>query len=315
MNATSVYINEKLKDINGNIINPATQDGLDMIVQAIDWFSLTDSPLIQGENWELFTRDMWLERVLWTQSLLSKWNLKTTVVNENDSINFAFAWLWTERRVAVSNYSTCVIQLSWTWVWTVWFEVTSNGADFLWVSWVNLLTNSIAQASTGNWIFKFNVSWLKYLRLRMAAYTSWTVFANFSLSSWEQQQPLSQRATTFELNTFDTNLQSLPTAIGTTQMYQTGMEIESVRIIEPTINPTQPTAYAAPKFANYPQKFRRLRVEAAWNQRLPFAQEINTNRLIVSTPEVYRILEEVLLALSDIRDILKNSNNLDSPSR
>lgn len=95
-------------------------------------------------------------------------------------------------------------------------------------------------------------------------------------------------------------------------MYQTGFELESVRKLAPTVNPTQPTAYVEPKFANYPQRFRRLRVEAGGSERLPFAQEPDTNRMVVATPDLYRIQEEQLLVLMDIRNLLKLSLGVDT---
>jgi len=304
MNEQGIYISEKVKDSNGIVINPATSENQNNIVSAIENISITDSPLIQWSDWELLTRDVWIDKLFGSNPIVKNWNVKTSVINDSNVVNVRLAWLWTERKVSILDYSTCAIQLSWVWAGTIVFEANSNWWDFVSLAGINITTNSLVTSITGNGIFKFNVSWLNQIRVRCSAYTSWTILVNFTMSSWEQQQPLSQRATTFELNTFDTNLASL---------HQTWFELESVRQFAPTVNPTQPTSYAEPKFANYPQKFRRLRVEAGGSERLPFAQETNTNRLLVATPELYRIQEEQLAVLIDIRNLLKTSNNVDVP--
>lgn len=233
-----IYQSEKIKNSEWNVVNPSTEEKQDSIISAIDNISFTDSPLLQWENWELFTRDILLEGLFWSNPITKNWNVKSIVVNDSNIVNKKLTWLWMEQRVLIQDYSTCAIQLSWTWAWTIVFEASSNGWDFVSLAWVNITTNSLVTSITTNGIFKFNVSWLQTIRVRCSAYTSWIVLVNFTMSSWEQQQPLSQRATTFELNTFDTNLASLPTAIGTTQMYQTGFELEWIRVVEPTIAPT-----------------------------------------------------------------------------
>jgi len=309
MNKTSVYISDKVKNASNVTINPSTEEKQDDINNSIKNISITDIPLIQWENWELFTRDISLEEVFWSNQIVKDWNLKSVVINDSNIVNTKISWLWDERRTKIVDYSTCVIQLSGIWVGTIVFEVTSNGWDYGWLLWVNVTTNSAVNSTTSNGIFKFNVSGLQSIRVRFSAFTSWVALINFTMSSGEQQQPLSQRATTFELNTFDTNLASLPTAIWTTQMYQTGFELEWIRVVEPTIAPTQPTTYAQKRFANYPQKFRRLRVESGWSERLPFAQEPNTNKLIVTNTEERQLLESILIELKNIRSVLLNDGS------
>lgn len=98
----------------------------------------------------------------------------------------------------------------------------------------------------------------------------------------------------------DTNLPF----IAPSQMYETGMELESIRQFDPTVNPTQPATYAQPKFANFLQKFRRLRTQIAGSEMLPFSQEKNTNRMLVSQPEEIRLLEAILVELLNIRSVL-----------
>lgn len=308
MNKSSVYISEKVKNSNNETINPATEEKQDKIIDSVNKW-ITETPIIQWSNWEILTRDIWIDSLFGSNPIVKNGNVKTVVINDSNVVDYSLAWLWMERKVSILDYSTCAIQLSWVWAWTIVFEANSNGWSFISLAGINITTNSLVTSITTNGIFKFNVSGLKEIRVRCSAYTSWTVLVNFTMSSWEQQQPLSQRATTFELNTFDTNLQSLPTAIGTTQMYQTGFELESVRQFAPTIAPTQPTAYVENKFAKYPQNFRRLRVETGGSERLPFAQEPYTNRQIVTNPEERQLLESILVELKNIRSVLLNDGS------
>lgn len=305
MNEKGIYISEKVKNANNETINPATEEKQDKIIDSINKW-ITETPIVQWTDWEILTRDVWIDKLFGSNPIVKNGNVKTSVINDSNVVNVRLAWLWMERKVSILDYSTCAIQLSWVWAGTIVFEANSNWWDFVSLAGINITTNSLVTSITGNGIFKFNVSGLNQIRVRCSAYTSWTVLVNFTMSSWEQQQPLSQRATTFELNTFDTNLQS---AIGTTQMYQTGFELESVRQFAPTIAPTQPTAYVDNKFAKYPQNFRRLRVETGGSERLPFAQEPYTNRQIVTDPDNRRILESILVELKNIRSVLLNDGS------
>lgn len=314
MNAEQVYISEKVRNSSNTVINPATEENQEAILEAVDNISLTTSPLVQWDDGELWTKDIGLEKVFWSQQLVDEGRVQTKMVSGDIKNNKKVAWLNSEVRALTQWFTTCNIQLSGTWVGTATFEITSNWWDFIAVAWVNAATNTLAYSATVNGIYRFNVSGLNAIRVRLSAYTSGTALVNFSLSSWSQIQPFAQNAAwavtisgAVTEAILDTNLPF----IAPSQMYETWFELESLRKIDPTVNPTQPTTYAQPKFANYPQRFRRLRVEIGGSERLPLAQETNTNRLVVATPELYRIMEEQLFVLSDIRDLLKIGNNVE----
>lgn len=310
MDSTWIYISEQVRNTSNDVINPSTIESQNSIIDAIE--NITDTPLVKWDDWEIFTRDIWLDKVFGNNPLTNNWQLKSVVTNASQVTNNKITWLNSERWVPTNDYSTCSIQISWTWVGTISYECSSNWWNFVSLAGINITTNSLVTSVTANSIVKFNVSWLQLIRVRMSAFTSWVALVNFTLSSWEQQQPLSQRATTFELNTYDTNLATLPTAIGTTQMYQTWFELEGIRQSIPTVNPTQPTTYADPKFANYPQKFRRLRVESGGSERLPFAQEPHTNIQLVKDKDQISILEQILINLIEMNLSLKIMNGVDT---
>lgn len=319
MQSTSTYISEQVRDSDNNLINPATEEGLNAIIDAVDSISLTELPLRQWDEGELITRDIGLDRVLWSDRIVDEWALKTKMISGDVQwITKKLTWLNGESKIFTKGFSTLSVQISGTWVGTIVFEATSDVGNFVSIAGLVALSNTLAYNTTVNGIYRFNVAGLHSIKIRMSAYTSGVATVNFNLSANTLWQSFAQSAAgAMTINgavteaILDTNLPF----IAPSQMYQTGMELEWVRVVEPTVAPAQPATYAAPKFAQYPQKFRRLRVEVGWSERLPLAQEPNTNRLVVATPEVYRILEEISLALYDIRDILKISNGVDTSQR
>lgn len=289
-------LNGKVLTLDYDTTSMSDTDELQIIIHA--------SVLIL-ENWETATRDINLEEVLWSQPVNEDWKIRTKSSNQDVSWNTQrVIWTNSEAKIFTNWFTTCNIQLSWTWAWTQTFEITSDWWNFVAIAWVNAASNTLAYTTTWNWIFRFNVTWLNAIRVRFSTYTSWAAIVNFSLSSWPQWQPLSQNAT-WVLNTTDQNIGF----IAPSQMYETWFELETQRVLEPTINPTQPTSYAAPKFANFIQKFRRLRTQIAGSEMLPFSQEKNTNRMLVSQPEEIRLLEWILVELLNIRSVLMNDSN------
>lgn len=47
MNAEQVYISEKVRNSSNTVINPATEESQEAILEAVDNISLTTSPLVQ----------------------------------------------------------------------------------------------------------------------------------------------------------------------------------------------------------------------------------------------------------------------------
>jgi hypothetical protein len=54
-------------------------------------------------------------------------------------------------------------------------------------------------------------------------------------------------------------------------------------------------------------------VQSGGDQNLPFAQEITTNRLLVSYPEEYSMLEQILIQLKVLNNMYQNVNNCSQP--
>jgi hypothetical protein len=306
-----------LRDALGNTINPATKEWQDILSEWIDRLVNEGTPIIgaswqpflQWDNGEIGTYDTNLSQVLGSSSLVEDQKLRTKSSNfDLQNQNFKITGLNSEAKVLTNGFSTCNVQISWTWVGTLTFEITSNWWDFIAIAGISAATNTVAYSTTGNGIFRFNITGLHSVKVRFSAFTSGTPFINFNLSAGWQWQPFAQNAagaiTTTEA-VIDTNLPF----IAPSQMYETGFELEWWRIVEPTIAPTQPATYAQNKFAQYPQKFRRLRVEIWWSQKVPFAQEANTNKMIVTEPELRAVLELMYIELQNIRNVLLGNND------
>jgi len=228
-----------------------------------------------------------------------------------------------EFSVNCEGYQTAAIQLSSTWAGTVTFEVNVNGGDYLPINGFAINSPTAVSGSTTNGIYRFSVSALTRIRARFSAYTSGACTVAIVLSAGEavvstgnvqrvqgsQGQDISQRATTFESNTFDTNLSNV---LGNTALWRngfTGLEFA----VAPTINPAQPATYPSNQFAQYPQIFPRLRVESAGSQKLPFAQEANTNQMLVSNPSAVTLLEQILIQLTLLNNNYAALNNMPLP--
>jgi hypothetical protein len=271
---------------------------------------------------EQYTYDTNLAQVLGSIGLNDGFgNLKTKGIFTTDRSSGILAIAQEEFGADCSNYQTGVIQLSGVWSGTISFEAQADGGNWVAINGMAINGTSIITSSTTTGIYRFNVAGLKRIRARCSAYSSGTVFVTIALGSGQsvvnitspvsgsQTQPLSQKSSSYELNTYDTNLAA---TLGTTALWRTGFTTIDP-IVAPTVNPAQLASYADNKFANYPQLYPRLRVEAGGSQKLPLAQEVNTNRMLVSYPELYSVLEQILISLQVLNQNYASVNNTPNP--
>jgi len=254
---------------------------------------------------ELFTYDTNLEAVLGTQSLTDGDKLKTRAMAIDTYVRGRIGLLDERIEIDTKGFSTGIVQISGTFAGTISFEATTDGGNFVSIAGMIAGGGAMATSTTGVGLFRFNTAGLVRLRARFTAFTSGTALITLAATSesglvsimgpvtGSQSQPLSQRATSYENNTYDTNLANV---LGAAALWRTGFTaVENV--VAPTVNPTRPTTYAHPSFANYPQVFPRVRVEVAGDQKIPIAQDPQTKRLFVAQPEMYAMLEQVLIQL------------------
>jgi len=212
-----------------------------------------------------------------------------------------------EFSVDCTGYQTAAIQLSGTWTGTVSFDANTDGGNWQAIDGIPISGTSASSGSTGNGIFRFNVAGITRIHARFSTPTSGTVIVSIALSAGQgvvtanknrvqgsQGQDLVQRASSYELNTWDNNL---ATVLGNVALWRPGFTAVDP-IVAPTINPTQPTTYASNQFAQTPQIFPRLRVEIGGSTKLPFAQEQNTNAMLTANPVAVSLLEQILIQLT-----------------
>jgi len=213
-----------------------------------------------------------------------------------------------EVRIDCDGMNTVGIQLSGVWTGTVTFEGSINGADFLPLAGVSIgAATNAGSSSTGNSVFIFNCAGLAYVRCRCSIYTSGWAWVSMLADAGKPVNPAWQT----QQSVTDSNIAS---SIGSTALY-TPAHIElGQQIVAPAVNPTQPTSYAPANFSRYPQRYRRLRVQIGGDKDLPCAQEEGTNKLLVSMPDIYSKIEELLLQQLLTNQLLAQAFNLSLPS-
>lgn len=267
---------------------------------------------------EQHTMDTNMQRVFGSMPISENGQLKVKATTSNiREIKGPLVGLNSEISIDCEGAQTIALQTSGVWAGTITFEARGNNGDYL--SIYGLPVNGITYAgtSTSNGLWHFNVAGLRRFRVRYSTYTSGTVIVDMIATSalsrlmvmsadyGSQAQPLTQRATSYELTTYDTNLAAAT---------RLDVGLASVEFpTAPTINPGQPTTYPDNKFAKYPQTKQRLRVESGGDKRLPIAQEQYTNRTLVSYPELYSMIEQVRYELQLLNQNFSVANGLSLP--
>jgi len=290
--------------VNGNVItlsfDTTTMSSTDTLQIYLD--IQTEEPAYELEPiMASYTYDENLSQVLGTQPLTENQRLRTRIADfaQGSRVCKAMSLGTDAVKIDCNGMQTVAVQLAGTWTGTVSFEASVDGGNYLAKTGVRI-DNAPVSSLTANNIILFAVAGHDSIQARFTTATTGTVFVTMvstsailnntvnSISVSGSQASLNQRATTFELNTFDTNLY-LATRLGFTVP-----EFP----VAPTVNPAQPAAYPAPVFANWPQYFPRLRVEIGGDKKLPLAQESNSNKLLTVDTEVRQLLEQILLQLT-----------------
>jgi len=275
--------------------------------------SVGGEPLVQFDN-GVAVYDTTMSTVFGTQSLL---NLRNRLKVSTD-----FEDVQVVGRIGASNEAlgidcagkqTVLVQLAGTWTGTVTFEARGNSGNFQTINGVAPNGSALVSTTTANGIFRFNTGGHTRFQARFSTATTGTVqlaliaSAELSLVSLgapvqgSQLQPLTQRASSYELSTFDTYL--------------------SGTLTRPTVDPapiapsapTLPSSYVSNFLGKFPQIYPRARVEIGGDQRLPLAQDPLTKRLSVQYDEGTRLLEEILLQLKMLNQATMQANNITPP--
>lgn len=252
-----------------------------------------------------FVTDTNLMNVLGSQSLVD--NQRVNVRNTMDRKPMVFAIfdrVGCELRIDCEGMNAVAMQVSGVFSGVISFYASIDGSDYQGIN-AQQLANSAANMMTftGASAVVLNCAGLKYVLARATSWTSGTT-------------RMTMVADTAKPNTINglTNDISLNTSFGGTVLYKPADTDAPQQIVNPAISPTRPTSYADPKFSNYPQRYRRLRVESAGGQGVPFAQDPATNKLMVLMPETYALLEQLLMQQTLTNQLLAQAFNLPLPS-
>jgi hypothetical protein len=286
--------------------------------------NIGDVVLLQDESsGELYTQDRNLANILGGVPVTDNDGYLKDKVRFDDKIVSGRLGVAQEALgIDCKGYSTVAVELSGTWAGTITFEGRTDTGNYVVINGMAANGTTLVSTTTGNGVFRFSTAGIIRFQIRFSAFTSGTLLATLEASaeigavalsapvSGSQTQPLTQRATSFELTTYDTNMAS---TLGTSVLYRLGNLATNDPIVAPTVNITPPTTYADNRYVKYPQIQPRLRVEVGGDQKLPLAQEVTTNRLLISQPEIYAMLEAILLQLKILNQMYVNVNGNTPP--
>lgn len=284
--------------VSGNVItlnyNTSAMASTDSLQIYIDFDNPSNvnelEPLI-----EQYTYDTNLEKVLGSQPLVDGGKLKTKAVSDDIKITGRIGASNECLGIDCKGYTTVSIQISGSWSGTIYFEGTTDGGIFAYVTCV------LPQASggvgsyytTSNGIYRVNVSGLTRFQCRFATYTSGTALITLVVTNSPINVP------------YDTNLYAI---LGSSALYRSP---QSPMLMAPP-TPTIPSSYSMAGQAYpqlYGQIFTKLRVEASGDQQQPFAQQLYSNAQKVVWDDLYRLMENIYLqiALSNQLEMIKQN--------
>lgn len=240
------------------------------------------------------TSDGNLENVFGTQNIINGYGcVKTAPLPEDKTVvRNIITGLGGQATMYCAGYSVAAVQISGTWSGTIAFEGSVNGGDFVVVQGSNIGgTLGYSGTTTSSGVIRFDIVGLVQFRIRFSSYnsgaatvcTSLSVNAgiqNISALPTSQVSYLTQKTTTNELNTYDTNVAAT-------------INPAANRAIIAPVAPTLPTTYVSNAFSKTPQIYQRVMVESAGSERLPFAQEAYSNRIVVAFPELLSMMEKI----------------------
>lgn len=262
------------------------------------------------------TFDTNLERVFGSQPLTDGGRLKDWVAYQDTLSRGRVGSSNEEFSIACSGCPTVTLQLSGTWAGTIAFEGTADGGNWAALIGAPLGGTGVATSTTAGGVWRFSSVGLSRVRVRFSTFTSGTAFtilvaspgawAPLAQAQGSQSQALNQRATTYESNTYDTNLAAI---LGTAAITRPTVDPAAIAPSAPIL----PSTYQPNRWATAPQIYPRIRVEAAGDQRLPLAQDNQTNQLRVRTG-LESLLELVLLQLQLLNQANINAGSIAPPS-
>jgi hypothetical protein len=221
-----------LTDDKFNIIHPSTADNQDSLIEELknaDQTIFGDSgPIQQHEkeypNYparEILTFDTNLHTILGSQNLLTV-DGRLKVSDQAAVDNMVFGKMpssLSEVILPLQGQGTVTVQLIGTWGGTITFYGSNDGQNWIALGGNPLSSSTIASSSTTNGIWRMGAMGLKYFKTAFTTYTSGIcgalitsspiplgVGTQSTITTQGSVGTLSQKTSTSELNTFDTNM-------------------------------------------------------------------------------------------------------------
>ena len=238
---------------------------------------------------------------------------------ESGNVFYNFTVAQQELGIDCKGYATVIIDISGTFVGTISFErlIPDSG---VWLVAEGTVLNGVGVPTTslsGAGHIAIPVIGSTRIRCRMTAWTSGlaTVVMKATTAPF-----LPQNVANYAQGTTTTADNQIPILFGATGVSPTALNASAlVRPAQEPIPivpliPSLPTTYPNNFLAGrQPQYYGRLRVEAGGDQKLPFAQESNNNRLIVSDEEAFPFFEAIFLELRALNCMVMNAFNASPP--
>jgi len=272
------------------------------------------------------TFDVNLQEVLGNQRIVNSGNVRTEVTKYVDSPTkfFSFTAVNQELGIDANGWATAIVEVSGTFVGTLNFE-----ASFSDTNWINISGNYVGPSATATatitaiGIVRVPIAGCTRFRVRVSAWTSGTAQVMMKTSTAPYVTSGASIIGTVPVSgtgigTSDANIVALlgatgavPTALNSSALVRPAQE--PLPIAAPT--PVLPTTYPSNFIGRQQQQlYARLRVESGGDQKMPFAQEQNNNRLVTSDEEAFSLFESIDLQLKALNYMFATAFNVNPPS-
>ena len=278
-------------------------------------------PLSQNDSdlTELFTYDTNLEHVFGTQPLANvRGRLKVSTDFEDKQAAGRVGVLGEAIGIDCAGCQTVLAQISGTWAGTLTFEARGDAGNYAAINGMAPNGTALVSTTTGNGIFRFNTAGHQRFQVRLSAFTSGSaqvaLIASAELAGVFVQNTVAVSGAVTATST-DAQIGNI---FGTTGASPVTNFAALVRpAIEPMpIVPLAPIINATPTsncLGRQPQYYSRLRVEAGGDKKLPFAQDLLTNQLMIQDDREKTVLEQLVYEQRVTNLLLIQAFNVEPP--
>lgn len=253
------------------------------------WVDLPNEKYNSSEQQSLdrtLTTDVNLMDVFGSNRIVENDNLKVKSVwgNRKRAVGNLFGTN-NEMRIETEGYASLAVQTSGSWLGVLFVEGFVDGEYYT-------LMCSDSAGSTfprnniqGNGLFFAVCAGCKFVRIRFGTVYSASSVVKVIVTANVAPVVNAQQSV------IDAGLQG---AFSNAALYSPASTDIPQWPVDPSQNPSQPTSYVQPRNQYLKQKFRRLRVEIAGSESRPLTQDQNNDRLVITYPELYAKLEELI---------------------